>query len=132
MLIVHPTSTCDVCLDGYNWSSPSHTPHAIACGHVFCLQCLQSLVPSICPLCRKAFRREKIRKLHIDRFTSNGDQESAGDTEENELLQRLVLLFGEHTPDDNVESVVGEAHDWLSTREDNLSAHSASARLADT
>ncbi|KAF9813464.1 hypothetical protein IEO21_05571 [Rhodonia placenta] len=72
-----------------------------------------------------AFRREKIRKLHIDRFTSNGDQESAGDTEENELLQRLVLLFGEHTPDDNVESVVGEAHDWLSTREDNLSAHRA-------
>ena len=34
MLILHPNSTCDVCLD--NYSNSAQSPHAIACGHVFC------------------------------------------------------------------------------------------------
>ncbi|KAG1725647.1 hypothetical protein EDB19DRAFT_1754539 [Suillus lakei] len=40
MLVVHPAS-CDVCLDPYSVSSqPANSPHAIACGHIFCLTCV--------------------------------------------------------------------------------------------
>ncbi|EPQ51326.1 hypothetical protein GLOTRDRAFT_66034, partial [Gloeophyllum trabeum ATCC 11539] len=53
MLILHPLSRCDVCLDEYSFASPQQTPHAISCGHVFCHPCLSRLNPSICPLCRK-------------------------------------------------------------------------------
>ncbi|KAG2112454.1 hypothetical protein BD769DRAFT_58559 [Suillus cothurnatus] len=45
MLVIHPASCCDVCLDPYSTSSGrAHSPHAIACGHVFCLTC----VPTPC------------------------------------------------------------------------------------
>ena len=41
MLVVHPASLCDVCLDPYNISSePANSPHVIACGHIFCLTCV--------------------------------------------------------------------------------------------
>ncbi|KAG1720175.1 hypothetical protein EDB19DRAFT_1778535, partial [Suillus lakei] len=37
MLVVHPASCCDVCLDPYSISSePTNSPHAITCGHIFC------------------------------------------------------------------------------------------------
>lgn len=48
MLILHPSSACDICLEGYSASNP---PHAITCGHIFCLRyCIDFLSPplSIC------------------------------------------------------------------------------------
>ena len=36
MLVLHPSSRCDVCLDPYSWETPDQTPHAIPCGHIFC------------------------------------------------------------------------------------------------
>ncbi|KAI0079149.1 hypothetical protein K474DRAFT_1592526 [Panus rudis PR-1116 ss-1] len=71
MLLVHPSSTCDVCLDPYNWASQARTPHVIACGHVFCYQCLSRTLPVNCPLCRKPYLRERIKKLHVDPFTDD-------------------------------------------------------------
>ncbi len=38
MLVVHPSSQCDVCLDPYTWTLPAKTPHAIQCGHIFCYE----------------------------------------------------------------------------------------------
>ncbi|RDX54481.1 hypothetical protein OH76DRAFT_1310451, partial [Lentinus brumalis] len=67
MLVVHPSSQCDVCLDPYTWTLPAKTPHAIQCGHIFCYDCLRSTHPSNCPMCRKAFNPERIKKLHVDR-----------------------------------------------------------------
>ena len=40
MLLVHPSSQCDVCLDPYTWVTPAKSPHAIQCGHVFCYKCV--------------------------------------------------------------------------------------------
>lgn len=84
MLVVHPNSTCDVCLD--NYASGSQSPHAITCGHIFCggcvliissssphlftdhdISCIDTLSKPICPLCRTRFEARDIRKLHIDR-----------------------------------------------------------------
>ena len=44
MLIAHPTSSCDVCLERYAWDAPATDtqvarPHVISCGHVFCHRC---------------------------------------------------------------------------------------------
>ncbi|KAI5122844.1 hypothetical protein M0805_003139 [Coniferiporia weirii] len=66
MLVVHPTSTCDVCLEGYTGGS-ENIPYSISCGHVFCLGCLQSLRQHICPLCRSPFDSSGVRRLHVDR-----------------------------------------------------------------
>ncbi|OBZ78379.1 hypothetical protein A0H81_01986 [Grifola frondosa] len=64
MLVLHPTSTCDVCLEGYYGTND---PHAIVCGHIFCLRCLQSLTRQCCPLCRTSFHPLDVRKLHVDK-----------------------------------------------------------------
>ncbi|KIJ97195.1 hypothetical protein K443DRAFT_78258, partial [Laccaria amethystina LaAM-08-1] len=82
MLILHPSSCCDVCLDSY---SCDVSPHAIPCGHIFCKTCLVSIAPPKCPLCRKSFFLDGIVKLHIGRPTaSQGSQEF-------DLLQRLIV-----------------------------------------
>ncbi|KAG2338988.1 hypothetical protein BDR05DRAFT_835054, partial [Suillus weaverae] len=66
MLVVHPSSSCDICLDHYSISSDLATsPHAIDCGHIFCLRCLHSLNTSTCPLCRELFDPDRIKKLHV-------------------------------------------------------------------
>ncbi|KAJ7102117.1 hypothetical protein B0H15DRAFT_312598 [Mycena belliarum] len=82
-LVVHPSSTCDVCLESYATENDAH-PHAIPCGHIFCRVCLVTVEPTNCPLCRKAFNRERIKKLHVDR--PELDMES-------DLLQRVALNF---------------------------------------
>ncbi|KAH7890474.1 hypothetical protein F5I97DRAFT_35195 [Phlebopus sp. FC_14] len=129
MLVVHPASLCDVCLDPYNISSePANSPHAIACGHIFCLTCLRNLSPSACPLCRKAFQPDRVKKLHVA-----GPPELDGAEEEGEggattttnttqaflLLQRLALVSGEDIPDEEVVEVVTEVDAWLSGQSEN-------------
>ena len=43
MLVVHPASICDVCLDPYSITTePANSPHVIACGHIFCLTCVSA------------------------------------------------------------------------------------------
>ncbi len=129
MLIVDPSSTCDVCLEPYSWATTANTPHAIACGHVFCLQyafficgdgyfclnncvrCLRSTQPSACPLCRKAFVPDRIKKIHVDRYTP-GDED-----EVNEFLRRIALLSGENVEAEDVMKLTHEIHNWLATPE---------------
>lgn len=72
--------------------------------------------PSTCPLCRKAFLPDRVKKLHIDRpptFSENDDSVRA-----NELLQRVSLASGENVPEEEVMGVISEAQQWLATRDD--------------
>ena len=85
MLVVHPNSSCDVCLEPYGAGIKS--PHSISCGHVFCLgyvvstrffdrehfelpssllRCLEAITSGACPLCREHFHPMETRRLHID------------------------------------------------------------------
>ena len=87
MLVLHPTSSCDVCYDTYGQENPAST---IPCGHIFCYRCvcprsspskheapplirfcshrctrrcISVCRPSVCPLCRKKFSRSQVTKL---------------------------------------------------------------------
>ncbi|EIW55727.1 uncharacterized protein TRAVEDRAFT_98419, partial [Trametes versicolor FP-101664 SS1] len=66
MLVLHPHSQCDVCLDNY---TTSREPYSIPCGHAFCWGCLQSLKRPNCPLCRNPFHDYEMRKVHVDKAT---------------------------------------------------------------
>ena len=83
------------------------------------LRCLRLLHPSTCPLCRKAFQPDRIKKLHVDRPPTANDDDDRIQAEEFELIQHVALFFGENTPDEDVNTVLGEAEDWLALQGDN-------------
>ncbi|KAE9399628.1 hypothetical protein BT96DRAFT_820341 [Gymnopus androsaceus JB14] len=93
MLIVHPSSQCDVCLDPYSWEEETtlRNPYAIPCGHIFCKLCLESVQSEQCPLCRKRFHKEHIKKLHMDPPPEN---------DESMIIRKFVMAW-----DDEVEVV---------------------------
>ncbi|KAJ7492802.1 hypothetical protein FB451DRAFT_550815 [Mycena latifolia] len=125
-LVLHPSSCCDVCLDSYTFQVADDAPHAIPCGHIFCRACLVTVEPTNCPLCRKAFNRERIKKLHVDRPET--------DTEA-DLLQRVALAFDAETV--TKAQLSTDLAAWLAGRSDDdvialLHAPSASLTRPDS
>lgn len=125
MLVVHPASCCDICLDPYSISSgPDHSPHAIACGHIFCLTCLRSLFSSTCPLCREPFQLNRVKKLYLaDPFKEDNAEQDTVDDRYASLLHRIYLVLGENTPDAEVVKVVTEVQEWLNSQSDHPNSH---------
>lgn len=112
MLQVHPDSTCDVCLDQYSFSNPAKTPHAIACGHIFCLECLAHLNhPTSCPLCRKAFGIDRVKKLHVDRHIPGGREAATPGAWS--LVQRLARCARSEVDIQSTEELIREGQQWL-------------------
>ena len=72
--------------------------------------------PSTCPLCRKAFLPDRIKKLHIDRPPNYADNDDS--TRVSELLQRIALVSGENAAEEQVMGVISEVQQWLATRDD--------------
>ncbi|KAI0826627.1 hypothetical protein BC628DRAFT_1319753 [Trametes gibbosa] len=120
MLVLHPNSQCDVCLDNY---TAFREPNVITCGHVFCRRCLQSLVRPSCPLCRTPFFEQDVRRLHVDKATlpsstplsSPPDLESV-DRARQFQTQLTRMIRGGATASDLYE-VQSELKPWLSTQE---------------
>ncbi|KZT25972.1 hypothetical protein NEOLEDRAFT_294554 [Neolentinus lepideus HHB14362 ss-1] len=125
MLVVHPNSTCDVCLEGY--TNGNNIPHSISCGHVFCLRCLQSLTRLICPLCRTTFDPTGIRRLHVDKSVQSisattvaavtpavADPEVVGDVRRLEDKIDHIVLEGASLTD--VRNTIDEVHAWLKSQ----------------
>ncbi|KAF8547679.1 hypothetical protein OG21DRAFT_1490004 [Imleria badia] len=125
MLVVHPASLCDVCLDPYIISTePANSPHAIACGHIFCLACLRNLSPSACPLCRKSFQPDRVKKLHVAGPPElDGATEATIEAEATQLLQRVALVSGDDVPDVEIIEVVTEVEEWLSSNSADDNSH---------
>ena len=130
MLIVHPSSTCDVCLEPFSWDSMPTTPHVIACGHVFCLQCVlamhfiylascnhicrcfQSTHPSNCPLCRKPFDPNKCKKLHVDPYAPGFEQATLVH-QAYALMCRLAEVSGENVDEERIRAAIAEVNSWF-------------------
>lgn len=130
MLVVHPSSRCDICLEPYSTSDLATSPHAIAeCGHIFCFRCLHSLNTSTCPLCRQVFDPNRVKKLHIGNPSEQGNAER-DDTEQgvvynhaDSLLHRMSLVSAEGVPEVDVVEVVSEVQEWLRSQPDDPTSH---------
>ncbi|THU99968.1 hypothetical protein K435DRAFT_657938 [Dendrothele bispora CBS 962.96] len=113
MLVVHAASCCDVCLEQYVWEgnqeqeSTIRTPYVIACGHVFCKTCLESTDPALCPLCRRRYRLDHIKKLHVE------PPDVTDEDMENGFLQNIVLAWDDET---GIGEVIMQVDEWLSTK----------------
>ncbi|KAF9042719.1 hypothetical protein BDZ89DRAFT_253374 [Hymenopellis radicata] len=136
-LIVHASSTCDVCLNPYvfDGQNTDQSPHTIPCGHIFCRECLQSIVSmrsasflmptqgnGVCPLCRKPFRdMTAVRKLHMDAAPT--EPEIPSQSEEQVFLQRLMTLSWvsseSNDEQETRETVIAETETWLSSQADD-------------
>ncbi|KAI0266356.1 hypothetical protein BC834DRAFT_874171 [Gloeopeniophorella convolvens] len=119
MLQVHPDSTCDVCLDHYSFDPtrfPDKTPHAIGCGHIFCRECLVQLNhPTSCPLCRKAFAFERIKKLHVDQHIPSESEESNPSAWR--LAQRLSECARGDVDIQTTDTLIEETQNWLGSQD---------------
>ncbi|KAI0360687.1 hypothetical protein OH77DRAFT_1393838 [Trametes cingulata] len=119
MLVLHPNSRCDVCLDNY---TATREPYTISCGHVFCRRCLQSLVRPSCPLCRTHFDEHEVRRLHVDKATLPPATPQlcppdldAADRARQFQTQLTRMIRGGATASDLYE-VQSELKPWLSTQ----------------
>ncbi|KAF8157163.1 hypothetical protein B0H34DRAFT_489644 [Crassisporium funariophilum] len=112
MLIVNTSSTCDVCLETYSWTTLAMRPYVILCGHTFCLSCLRSTRNRRCPLCRRSFSDIKPIKLFGD--PPNGNQQR-----EMEPAQQLVRAWALGMPPEQLEEVLREVDGWLRDRSDD-------------
>ncbi|KDR79228.1 hypothetical protein GALMADRAFT_277717 [Galerina marginata CBS 339.88] len=122
MLVLHSSSRCDVCLSEYHWETTGKRPYAIACGHIFCRDCLYTNSPPLCPLCRKPYQPNKMKKLHVDR------PENIDDHREIDLLQRLAISWD--TPEEQLEELTAEVDLWLRDRSDDSCIALRRARAA--
>ncbi|KAG1764126.1 hypothetical protein EDD22DRAFT_776334 [Suillus occidentalis] len=115
MLVIHPASCCDVCLDPYSIpSGPAHSPHAIACGHIFCLTCLRSLSLSACPLCREPFKLEHVKRLYLaNPLRRDNVEQDPTDDRHASLLHHMSLVSSDDTSDAEVAKAITEVQEWL-------------------
>ncbi|KAF8066654.1 hypothetical protein FPV67DRAFT_1495829 [Lyophyllum atratum] len=119
-LIIHPSSCCDVCLEPLTYDEP-RPPFAIPCGHIFCIECLHQMHPSICPLCRKPFIPDRSKKL----ITGEGEPDE--DRTAVALLKKLVVSWdATGMPEAERVALVTEVERWLAagnTHEPLAKAH---------
>lgn len=125
MIVLHPNSVCDVCLEGYGGTN---VPHAITCGHIFCLRCLRSLTRQNCPLCRSPFQPEDVRKLHIDecsRPSTPVDRSIPGTPESDynefptparDFQNRITRIVLDGAKATEVRDFIDEVRRWLTTQ----------------
>lgn len=85
---------------------------------LFCYnRCLRALNPKTCPLCRRPFVLERIRKLHVDiAFEDQSLLQSAIDLEERQFEDRIITASGDNVPDEEAQHAIEEILGWLETR----------------
>ena len=90
-------------------------------------RCLRSLLPRTCPLCRKTFNIDRIKKLHITKPSDEpGGSVVPVDSQSTVLLERVALVSGEDAPDEDIAVVLGDVADWVTTQDNGLSSVSHS------
>ncbi|VDC07951.1 unnamed protein product [Peniophora sp. CBMAI 1063] len=121
MLVVHPSSSCDICLEQFRSGlENTRQPCAIQCGHIFCQSCIDSFPRLVCPLCRVHFDPRSIRRLHVDLATPQGSPAAPVistlgevDVEKEKLKARLISMVREGADGTRFGNLKGEAEAWL-------------------
>ncbi|KAI0049371.1 hypothetical protein FA95DRAFT_1489453 [Auriscalpium vulgare] len=140
MLIVSPSSTCDVCLELYsldeNQPGGIRAPSAIDCGHVFCSRCIDSFTRLACPLCRSYYDPRAVRRLHVDMNPPSPDERNSHlddlDTDERKehLKSRLISMVRRGAEGVEFQTLLRDTSSWLKEQSaDDVSEHAVS-RLA--
>ncbi|KAI0300534.1 hypothetical protein B0F90DRAFT_424553 [Multifurca ochricompacta] len=126
MLIVKPSSSCDVCLESFQLRGESsaivRAPCAIDCGHVFCSTCIDSFTRLACPLCRSYFDPRAVRRLHIDvapqtpdnRPVRIGHPDNDGVAASKEdLKERIISIVRNGADGGHYQALIQETCAWL-------------------
>lgn len=74
-------------------------------------RCLATVDPANCPLCRKPFVIERMKKLHVDK------PESLDEVKETEFLQRLILAWD--ASEEELLALLTQIGDWLENKEED-------------
>ncbi|KAI0826631.1 hypothetical protein BC628DRAFT_1419119 [Trametes gibbosa] len=77
------------------------------------ISCLRLVNRSNCPLCRKAFNPERIKKLHVDKVNGDGSGLAGPMLEEYELLKQIAVLFDPRTSPEDINALVESVNAWL-------------------
>ncbi|KAJ3573494.1 hypothetical protein NP233_g2394 [Leucocoprinus birnbaumii] len=93
MIALAPSSTCDICLEGYG-QDPEKVPCALNCGHIFCSICLPNVPGLLCPLCRTKYDYYVRLRLDVD-GSSRGSPTTPplGATQADQEAQKLLGRF---------------------------------------
>jgi len=86
------------------------------------LSCLQKCTPSHCPVCRGVYRRDKIKKLHVE-TTVNGRDEitrALSPSTIAEYLQMVAMVSGGGVLDVEIENVSARVDGWIAALPQNL------------
>lgn len=86
------------------------------------LSCLQKCTPSHCPVCRGVYRKEKIKKLHVETTIAGRDEltRASSPSAIAEYLQMVAMISGEGALDVDVEKVSARVDGWIASLPQNL------------
>ena len=86
------------------------------------LSCLQKCTPSHCPVCRGVYRKEKIKKLHVETTIAGRDEVTrvSSPSAIAEYLQMVAMVSGEGVMDVDVEKVSARVDGWIASLPQNL------------
>lgn len=132
MLTLDPASACEVCAETFG---PGHVPAVIPCGHVFCAQCLATIVDKTsprltpaCPLCRGTFSDKTWRLIRVDLGGSGAGSGWSGSTSDSaqdegsvrvradakRLEDKVAQAASKKCSFEEVSALHKEVQEWLS------------------
>jgi len=85
-------------------------------------RCLQKCSPSHCPVCRGVYRKEKIKKLHVETAIVGRDDITRVSSPPAiaEYLQMVAMVSGEGVLDVEVEKVGARVDEWIASLPQNM------------
>ncbi|KIJ49202.1 hypothetical protein M422DRAFT_45118 [Sphaerobolus stellatus SS14] len=145
MLVIDPSSYCDVCCESF-----TTLPECIECGHILCSNCLDSVCEKTwtprtlpaCPFCRETFAKASSRKVRVDLKTprpplkevdddddSNGNLSQPSDAKR--LEEKVAKAAASKTSFEEVQQLHKEIQQWLTSEVKRTStAQRASLKLS--
>lgn len=91
--------------------------------------CLQKTTPSNCPLCRRGYNPDRIKRLHVDRPTESPENETARDV--TKWLEQIALASAGQSNNDDWMDVARDAQIWLEGRSPDTVCLSSSLSVRD-